>query len=69
MHVSKSHPEKKVYVPTMDPPPGFKVIFDKPKSKSKSRLTTEFSLKLDFPTIHPQPPGKVSKKQVTIIYS
>ena len=38
-----------------------------PKSKSKSRLTTGFSLKSDFPTTqpasHPQPPGKVSNKQ------
>ena len=34
--------------------------------KSKSRLTTGFSLNLDFLTTHP--PGKVSKKQVTVIY-
>ena len=45
-----------------------------PKSKSKSRLTTGFSLKLDFPTRHPAShptgqPGKVSEKQDTAIYS
>ena len=37
-----------------------------PKSKFKSRLTTGFSLKSDFPTSHPA--GKVSKKQDTAIY-
>ena len=34
--------------------------------KSKSRLTTGFSLKSDFPT--PSHTGKVSKKQDTVIY-
>ena len=40
--------------------------------KFKSRLTTWFSLKSDFPTTHPprhpQPDGKVSKKQGNTIF-
>ena len=44
-----------------------------PKSKSKSRLTAGFLLKSNFPTTFTHPPqashpGKVSKKQDTVIY-